>query len=377
MVKFFLRLWIGAIPVLILVAILGTVKAFQIKAAIAQGKLMGPPPIAVTTMKVENSDWNQVIRAVGSIEAARGSMLSAESSGRVDEIPLKDGSPVKARDLIIGLDASVELAEYEASKAQMNLLKKTFERQKKLFEAKAISAEEYDTALLNLKERSASTDALMARVLRKQIRAPFDGVLGVRRVNEGQYVKEGDPLIPLYDMSEMYFSFSLSQNDVSRISIGDKAEILLKELELSVPALITAIDPAISPVSKISQVKAQILDTNEKIRPGMFASIEIALPYSDQVIVIPTTAIKYAPFGDSVFVLEKKDPEKDPETIIANPSFIEILDRRGDMVAVKKGLSKGSEIVTSGTFKLSPGAVVIINNSVSPDMNLNPSPINR
>jgi membrane fusion protein (multidrug efflux system) len=367
-------------PLLVLLIIVGLtlVKAFQIRQAIAEGSKRGPPTMAVTSMTVKKTTWTSILRTVGSIESIEGAMLSAEETGRISSIPVSDGSRVKKGDLIIELDSNVELAEYQSAKSQSDLLKKTFDRQKRLHQANAISGDEFDTAELNFRAALAKSNALQARVDRRQIRAPFDGTLGVRRVNIGQYVRQGDPLIPLHNMEKIYVSFSLSQDDAKKITLGDRIYVTDgRKDSRKHEAKIIAIDPSISPNTKTSLVKANLLHTDDSLVPGMFINLEIHLSESTEVFSIPSTSIQYAPYGDSVYIIEDKIDEDGTPFKIANPGFIKVIDRRGDMAAVTAGLEEGTEIVTSGTFKLFPGTKVMVNNSVVPGSDLSPTPANR
>ncbi len=372
----------------LLIALLAVVKGLQIKKAIAEGMGKGPPAMSVTTTEVSYTPWNSIIKTVGSVEPAEGAVLGAEEAGRIAKIHKEDGSNVTKGELIIEIDARVEESEYHAARAQSELLQKTFQRQKKLYEANAISAEEFDTAELNYKASRAQAEALKARVDRKQIRAPFDGTLGVRRVNIGQYVRQGDPLIPLQNLSNIYVSFSLSQDDIKLVKIGDKVFVSSSmsssdkntSREASPQeASIVAIDPSISPNSKTGLLKA-VVHTSEdtpKLIPGSFVHLEIHIDDTRDVLAIPSTSILYAPFGDSVYVVEEVSNDDGSKTKIANPVFIKILDRRGDLTAVTSGISEGTEIVTSGTFKLFPGVKLIINNEVLPPQEMDPKPLNR
>jgi membrane fusion protein, multidrug efflux system len=368
-------------PLIVLFIIIGLslIKAFQIKQAIAEGSKKGPPVMAVTSMEVTKKPWRSIISTIGSIESTEGAMLSAEEAGRISSIPISDGSMVEKGDLIIELDSNVEIAEYHSAKSQSDLLKKTFDRQKKLYKANAISGDEFDTAELNFHAALAKSKALKARVDRRKIRAPFNGTLGIRRVNIGQYVHQGDPLIPLHNVQEVYVSFSLSQDDTKKINLGDKVYVFTgtKKNSRKFDAEIIAFDPSISPNTKTSQVKAKVLDFDNNLVPGMFINLEIHLSEVNQVFSIPSTSIQYAPFGDSVYIIKEQLDDKGNIFKIANPSFIKVIDRRGDMAAVTTGLEEGFEIVTSGTFKLFPGTKVMINNSVSPGSDISPTPENR
>lgn len=361
--------------VILVILFLAIIKGLQIRTAIAEGSKKGPPTMAVTTMHVTKSHWNSVIRTVGNIEPTEGAVLSAEESGRISKIFQEDGAKITKGTPIIEIDASVEKAELEAAKAQSELLKKTFQRQKRLFEANAISGEEFDTADLNFKASIAQLESLRSKVDRKLIKAPFDGTLGVRRTTVGQYVRQGDPLIPLFNTDNIYVTFALSQNDTARVKIGDKVK-LIDASNTNSEGSILAIDPSISIETKTALLKAHIAKPNN-LTPGTFVQVVIDIDDSSEKVVIPSTSIQYAPYGDSVYVVEDAISRDGEKIKIANPQFIKIHDRRGELAAIESNLEDGTEIVTSGTFKLFPGATVYVNNSVEIPHRSDPTPQNR
>lgn len=361
---------------LLLIVFLSVFKFIEVKNAIAEGSKKGPPPMAVTTSIVKAIPWNSIIRTVGSVEPIEGAVLSAEESGRVAKIFKDDGATVKVGEPIIEIDSELEKAELSASEAEHELLKRNYERQKKLYDANVISQEVFDTSELNYKSAAAQLNARKAKLNRRLIKAPFNGKLGVRRVNLGDYVNQGNELIPLYNTSEIYIRFSLSQNDLSKVKIGDKILVSISNNN-TLSAKIIAIDPSISPNTKTAELKAKF-DSSESIPLlGSFIHIEVHIDDSKELVVIPSTSIQYAPYGNTVYIVENKINEDGSTIKIGNPVFIKSIDRRGDLVAVTDGLKKGDEIVTSGTFKLFPNVELIINNEVKVPEELNPDTINR
>ena len=363
------QLLVGFGSVFALIIILGTVKFFQISAAIAEGKKHGPPASAISTIVTKQQPWQDLRETVAEVQALQGAMLAAESAGRVSKVLAQDGASVKQGDLLVELDDSVEKASYQASRVQADLLYKTFERKKNLFDKKAISADEFDRAQLTFRASKLEADSLKATWERKFIRAPFDGVVGVRRVNPGQYVELGDPIIPLHNTSELYLYFDVSQIEGPKIKVGDK--ITYPSLELSsVELSVQAVDTAANGFGKTYRVKSNTFSSTS-IRPGEFIRIAYGIGQTENKIVIPSSAINYAPYGDSVYVVEKKDKQT-----IVNPKFIKVIGQRGDLTAISTGLNEGEEIATSGVFKLRPGATVLINNENSIKSELNPTPAN-
>ncbi len=361
---------------LLLFTILGAIKFFQIREAMANGAKMGPPPQAVTTTKVVESDWHSEVVTPARVEAKNGALIKAESSGRIENIFFEDGTEVKKGDLLLELDSAVEKAEYHAAQAQSELAKKTFQRQEKLFNLKAISQEEFDNANLNYLALESTAKALKSRLDKKVLKAPFDGKIGVRRVNIGQYVMEGDPLFELQDDSELYLTFSVGEDESARIKINDEVTFVAGSNGLEYPSKVVAIDPNISSITGTKMLKAKFDSHPGKLTIGTFGKAYVKLSEVSRAMIIPETSIQHAPYGDSIFVVEQVKNEMGETSSVAMPKFIKIFDRRGDFVAIKDGLLDGAEIVTSGTFKLQKGTKLIINNSSPEKVELQPNPEN-
>jgi len=353
---------IGFILAFLIILALGIYKFLQISAAIEQGKKRGPPPTVITTTVTKLTDWQEVRETIGQVNAIQGAVLSAEASGRVAEVLVKDGARVKKGEILIRLDDSVEKSSYQAAKTQADLNYKAFKRRKALYERKAISTNEFEKAELNYKSSNLEAQSLKASWSRKLIKAPFSGTAGVRRVNVGQYIKEGDPIIPLHDLSSLYIEFDISDSDGKTLKVGDKIQVIGTDLDLK----ISAIDAAATGLAKTYKARTNNFDS-KKFKPGEFARLTFGVSKNTKRIVIPTTAINKAPYGDSVFVI--KDG-------VANPSFVKVLSSRGDFSALENGLEKGDEIATSGIFKIIPGGKVIINNENKTIPQLNPQPSN-
>ena len=356
------------------IILLSGVKFFQIRKAMAEGAKMGPPPQSVTTSIVKKEIWNSVVESFAKVEPVNGALVKSEASGRVVKIYFSDGSQVNKNDLLLELDSSIEGAEYNSALAKAELAKKSFERQSQLFKLNAISQEEFDTAKLNYQSLDASAKALKSQLDRKMIKAPFNGKIGVRRVNIGQYVNIGDPLYQLQDDSDNYLSFSLGDKDSSKISVNNKVIFQPSNSNQVFEGKILAIDPSFSQDTGTRMAKVK-LESSQNLLIGSFGKVVITSNDSLEAFKIPETGIQHAPYGDTIFIV-KEEISEGITTFIAQPKFIKIIDRKGDFVAIKDGLQDGDQVVTSGTFKLQKGTKLIINNSLPDNSSTSPNPKN-
>lgn len=366
-----------AILVLILLAgVLGGVKGLQIKRMIAQGEAYVPPPAPVTTASVQSATWPTELTAVGSLEAYQGVMVSAELSGKVVKIAFEPGSSVKADDLLVQQDTSSEIAQLRSAQASMELARLNFQRAKELRPSNVITQSSYDNTEAEYKQAVAQVDAIQATIAKKTIRAPFDGRLGIRQVNLGQTLNEGDPIVSLQSMDPIFVNFQLPQQELSKFRQGFTVKLTTDALPGAVVSgTITAINPQVDSATRNIRVQATVKNPNEQLRPGMFVNVAVALPEKRDVLTIPSTAVLYAPYSDSVFVVEEK--KADGSTgggKVVRQQFIRLGDTRGDYVAVVSGLEAGQTVVSTGSFKLRNGQSVVVDNTLSPEFKLAPKP---
>lgn len=367
------------ILMLVLVAIFVAGLVFWTMNKIAKGKAMGakfaPPPAAVTTVVVKGQTWQPVLSSVGSMKAVNGVVLSTDLAGIVDEIAFESGASVKKGDLIVRLDTKQEDAQLRSSEAKLALAKTDLARKRDLITKKAIAESDYDTAESQLLQMQASVEEMKALVARKKIAAPFDGLAGIRQVNVGQYLQPGAPIVPIESLDPIYVEFSVPQQSFELIAVG-------KKLRLSASGIagkqfegeVTAIDSRIDESTRNVMIQGTVKNAGHTLRPGMFVNVEVLLPQQDGVLAIPSSAISYAPYGDSVYIvrdIQKADGTAGKEVI---QKFVKLGAKRGDQVSVSSGLKDGDEIVSSAVFKLRPNAPVQVDNSVQPGNSLNPKP---
>jgi membrane fusion protein (multidrug efflux system) len=363
--------------VLLAITGLGAFKFFQIKKAIAMGAMFAPPPAAVTTHVASKERWQPVISAVGSLRAIQGVNISTDSAGIVSEILFQSGAEVKKGDVLVKLDCKQEEARLRSAEARMELAKLNLERQRDLMAKEAVAQSAFDAAQSEFRQAAAAVDEAKALIARKTIVAPFDGLLGIRRVNLGQYLNVGDPIAQLESVDPITVVFAVPQAQFEQVAVGKKIRVKVEgishgEFEGEIAAMESRLDEATRNVI----VQGKIANPEKKLRAGMFAVVEVLLPEVD-VIVIPAPAISYAPYGDSVYVVKDgKTPDGKPAKVVEQ-RFVKTGQRRGDWVAINSGVKEGDEVVSSGVFKLRAGAPVNVNNSVQPKFERNPNPPNN
>jgi membrane fusion protein (multidrug efflux system) len=359
---------LGAIGVFIVA--IGTIKFFQIRAAIAQGSSYQPPPEAVTTVVAGEARWAATRSAIGTVAAVHGVTLSADLPGVVVGIDFDSGHRVGEGDVLVRLDTRQERAQLAAAEAQRELARLNLERMQELLGKKVVSQAEFDRTVAEDKQAEAGVSAIKATIERKTIRAPFDGVLGIRLVNLGQYLNAGDPIVPLQSMNPVQVNFALPQQDVAGLKVGAQVKVSADSIALgNALGRITAINSVIDEATRNIEVHATLDNPHGRLRPGMFVDVEILLGTSQQVVALPASAISFAPYGNSVFIVGEMDGPKGAKYRGVRQQFIKLGEGRGDQVAVVSGLKPGDEVVTSGVFKLRNGAAVVIDNRIKPANN--------
>lgn len=358
---------------ILVVLVLGAVKAVQIKAMMAMSNEM--PPAAVTTIEAKAAVWKPVINAIGTLAPVQGVTIAADADGTVVKIGAENGATVKAGDLIIGLDTSVEAAQLAAAEAQAELAKLQHDRAADLVTKNTISQAELDVATAQLDQARANVTAITATIARKNVRAPFDGRIGIRQVNLGQFVARGAPLVPLQKLDPIYVNFNIPQRQLPALSIGQKIAINVDGFATPFEGSIAAINSEVDSATRNVSVQALLANPKEQLRAGMFVQVEVELPAGDPQVVLPATAISYASYGNSVFIVEKMKDEKGKEYLGVRQQPVKLGATRGDMVAVE-GVKPGEQVVSSGVFKLRNTAAVQINNSVLPTANAEANPVN-
>jgi membrane fusion protein (multidrug efflux system) len=360
---------------LLLVGGIGLVKFFQIKTAMAQGAAWQPPPEAVSTIVAQADRWPSSLGGVGSVTAVHGVTVSADLPGIVERIEFESGRSVRAGDVLVRLDTSQEKEQLASAEAQRDLARLNLERSRQLLAKQVLAQAEYDRAEAEAKQAEAGVGEIQARIKRKTIHAPFAGVLGLRQVNLGQYLNGGDPVVPLQSMDPVYVNFSLPQQDVSSLRIGAGVRVVADGIATaSFEGAITAMNSVVDEATRNVQVQATFRNPQGRLRPGMFVEVKASSGRGDSVVVLPASAVCYAPYGNSVFVVTQLKGPKGGTYRGVEQRFVKLGPGRGDQVSVVSGLKPGEEVASSGVFKLRTGTAIYINNKISPSNNPSPKP---
>jgi membrane fusion protein, multidrug efflux system len=354
---------------------LGAVKLNQIRMGAAQAASFQPPPEAVTTIVAKSEEWPQSLSGIGTVAAVHGVTVSADLPGIVDRISFDSGRHVAAGEILVQLDTRQEQAQLVAAESQRDLARLNLDRMSDLFRQGITSQSDYDRTAAEFKQAEARVGEIRATIDRKKIRAPFAGLLGIRQVNLGQYLSGGDAVVPLQSLDPIYVNFAVPQQDVARLRVGGAVNVSFEGMSGPAPAgKITALDSIVDRATRNVKVQATFANPDGRLRPGMFVEAQVVLGKSRPVVSLPASAIAYAPYGDSVFMLgDLKDPHGQSYRGVTQ-QFVKLGASRGDQIAVLSGVEPGQEIVTSGAFKLRNGAAVRVHNEVQPGNDPAPHP---
>ena len=357
------------------IATLGFFKFQQFQEAAGQAASFQPPPEAVTTITAKQEQWTSSLTAIGTMAAVQGVTVSADLPGTVDRIAFESGKFVNKGELLVQLDTRQERAQLTTIDSQREFANLNFDRMKGLLDQRVISRAEFDRAVTDQKQSEAQIGEVNATISRKTIRAPFSGILGIRQVNLGQYLAPGDPIVLVQALDPIYANFGVPQQDAGQVRLGRTVRITADELSgAAFEGRITAIDPRVDEATRNVQVQATLPNRGGRLRPGMFVEAEVVLGATSSVITLPASAISYAPYGDSVFVVTDLKGQNGQSYRGVRQQFVKVGASRGDQISILEGLNAGEEVVTSGVFKLRNGAAVQINNKVQPSNSRTPKP---
>ena len=364
-----------AIVIVVLGGLAG-VKVMQIRSMQEAAKNYQEPPETVSTVEAVAEQWQQTIKAVGTIAPVRGVNIASEIPGTVVEIAFESGATVKQGDLLLRLDTSSEEAQLRALEAQTELARLNAKRIRELRAEKAVAQSELDNAEATLAQFQGNADAVKATIAKKTVRAPFAGRLGIRQVNLGEFVEAGrTTIVSLQALDRVYADFSLPQQDLSRIATGLKVRLGVDAFPgREFNGEVTSLNPDLDVATRSVRVQATFTNPDELLRPGMFARVELVMPTAQDVLAIPSTAVLSAPYGSLVYVI--KDSTNAPNELVVQQQFIRTGRKKGDFVSVESGLKPGDRVVRSGMFKLRNGIRVLINNDIVPSTDLAPKPAN-
>lgn len=359
----------------VFIAGLGFIKIRQFQAMAEQFAAMQPPPEAVTTILARQEKWPATLSAIGTVAAVQGVTVSADLPGIVERISFDSGRSVREGDVLVQLDTKQEQAQLAAAEAQLQLAGLNYKRMQGLVEQDAVSRAEYDAASAAHKQAEARIREIRATIARKTIRAPFSGVLGIRQVNLGQYLTGGDAVVPLQSLNPIYVNFGVPQQEAARMQPGRQVRAIVGDAGgQEFTGRITAVDSVVDETTRNVQVQATFANPGGKLRPGMFVQAQVTLGAPQTVISLPASAINYAPYGDSVFIVTEMKTPDGRAYRGARQQVVKLGSARGDQVAVLSGVNPGEEVVTSGVFKLRNGVAIQVNNTVQPANSPAPTP---
>lgn len=334
---------------------------------------MANPPQTVSTAEVVVRPWTDRFGAIGSLKAKDGSDLALEASGIVDEIAFESGERVTAGKELLKLKSDEDVARLEALEATLKLAQITYDRDVEQFKIKAVSQAAIDSAAANVKNARAQAEAQRATLAKKTLTAPFAGRLGIRTVDQGQFLPAGTAIVTLQALDPIHVDFFLPQQALAQLKVGQKiAAVVDTWPKETFAGEITAINPKVDTATRNVQIRATLPNPDERLLPGMFARVEIVVGEPKQLMTVPVTAVTSNPYGDTVYVVEGTAPD-----LTVRQVFVKTGETRGDIVAILDGVTAGQTIVTAGQLKLHKGSPVKIDNSIVPTTDPAPKPVEK
>lgn len=347
---------------------------------------MPQPPVSVATFDARAEQWSGRLEAVGTLAAVNGTDVTTEAGGVVQKIAFEAGQPVSAGTLLVELNSAAELASLEALEASAKLATVQAERWRTLGADRLVSQAEVEERATQAATARAQAESQRALIAQKRIRAPFDGELGIRRVNLGQYVAPGDPIVSLQSLDPVFLDFTLPEQELGQVREGMTVRARVDSLDgREFAGTVTAIEPAVDPATRNFRVQATLDNPERLLRPGSFARVQFEVGQDEDVVVIPQTAVAFNPYGNVVYLVvpapegeaATAQDEAEGPNLIARQRFVTTGRTRGDMIEVTRGLEPGETVVNGGLLRLRNDAAVVVNNEVQPSADEDPQPANR
>jgi membrane fusion protein (multidrug efflux system) len=342
-------------------------------------KGMASAPQTVSTTIAAASSWQHRSQALGTLRAVRGADLAAQASGVVDKIHIESGTEVAAGTVLLALKPNDDPAKLAQLQAQAELASITLKRDQEQLEAQAISQATVDTDVSNLKAARAQVEAQQALIEEKVVRAPFAGRLGIRLVDEGQYLAAGTTVVTLQALDPIFIDFYVPQQALARLQVKQAVSAMVDAYpDAAFSGTIVSVNSKVDAASRNVQVRASFANADRRLVPGMYATVAIDDGNPSTLVTLPQSAITHNPYGDTVYLVQKSgtDDKGNPKLTVVQ-RFVKLGDTRGDQIAVKSGIAVGDEVVTAGQMKLRNGSSVVINNKIAPSNDSNPTPLNE
>ncbi len=331
-----------------------------------------PPPAVVATTAARELEWRPTLHAVGSFVATQGIIVSAQLDGAVTKIAFEPGAIVEAGQLLVQQDVSTETAQLDNAEAAATLARLGLERARQLRTTGSNAQSELDAAEATFQQARAAVATIRSMIEKKTVRAPFAGRTGIREVNLGQFLRSGAVIVSLQALDPIFFNFTLPQQNAAQVQPGQPATVTVDAFPgVNFDGAISALNPNVDETTRTLQLQATLPNRDGRLQPGMFGSIEVQLPVSEKVVTVPLAAIVYNPYGNAVYVVE---PAKEGGGQVVRQQFLQLGARRGDQVAVLKGVAPGAVVVTAGQLKLRNGASIVVNNAIQPSDSPAPRP---
>ena len=363
---------ISASILIVLVVVIAGIKMLQIRTLSKSGQSKGPPPIAVATQLVQTVEWIDEVEATGTVVPIQGTLLSTQLPGTVQSINFESGQDVAVGNILLRLDCRQERAELASANANSELAQINYARAQKLLASNTISQAEFDINAAETKKANAQVEQIKSRIEQKSIRAPFTGSLGIRQVQEGQYLRAGDPVVSLQANELVYVNFYLSQSAYAYLKEGLAVSVSADVLGDSVIAgKISAVANEVDVSSRMIEVQATLPNPQRRLASGMYVNVLLSLTKKREALVIPQSAIAHTSYGKSVY-LSKLD--EDGSTFRAEQVSVTLGKRKGDYVEVLSGVTEGKAVITDGVFKIYPGAALLLEDARAPTSELAPKP---
>lgn len=369
------RVFLTALIALAVVGALFGYKFHTVRQGAAAMAAMKRPPAAVTTASATPQNWANTLSAVGTVESFQGVTLRSEIEGRIVKLGFDSGAVVKAGDLLVELEADAERAQLRSLEAAAKLAGANLARARDLRASNTNTAVELEAAEAQHAQALAAIDAIKATLAKKRIVAPFAGRLGIREIDVGQFLNKGDTVVTLEAVHPAYVDFALPQQELPSLKPGLAVRVTVDAFpDRTFEGKLEAINPRVTATTRNVRLRALVPNPDEILRPGLFARVTVQLPAATPVLELPATAVVYSPYGNSVYVVVEKTSADGAKQLVAEQRFITTGSKRGDQVAIIKGLNPGEQVVTAGQMKLRNGAPVIINNTVTPANSPDPRP---
>ncbi|MEP6899987.1 MAG: efflux RND transporter periplasmic adaptor subunit [Rhodanobacter sp.] len=364
------------VGVLLLIALIVGIKVLLVVRMIHG--MPKPAPSVVSTVKAAAQSWQPSFNAVGTLRAVNGADLSTEVAGLVTAVNLKSGEDVKQGQVLLQLRDGDDAAQLQQLRANAQLSKITFDRARQQVAVQALSKADYDSAASDYKARQAAVAQQIVVVAKKQLRAPFAGRAGIITVSPGAYLGAGTAVVTLQQLDPLYVDFTVPQSELSHLQVGQAVTLKLDAYDgRTFAGKLSAISPKVDADTRNVQIEATVPNHDKTLTPGMFAKVSVDVDTQRSQLTLPQAAIVYNPYGDTVYVVQPskgKDDKGNAQPPTVQQAFVTVGDSRGDQVAVLKGITAGTEVVTSGQIKLKNGAPIEVDNNVKPADSASPTP---